>query len=75
MPAGDGDWVSQIADQIERVVGILRDRTTRSALTVVRGIVYGIIARSGGMTALILLSIVIIRLLTEITRTTTGSPS
>jgi len=65
--ADEPDWASQVADQIERVVGILRDRTTRPALTFVRGVVYGIIAGAGGLTAMILLSIVLIRLLTEIT--------
>jgi len=61
------DWASQVADQIERVVGILRDRTTRPALTIARSIVYGIIAGAGGITALILVSIVLIRFLTELT--------
>jgi Putative Actinobacterial Holin-X, holin superfamily III len=61
------DWASQIADQIERVVGMVRDRTTRPALTVVRGLVFGVIAASGGITALVLISVVLIRALTELT--------
>jgi hypothetical protein len=67
MSEPNGDWASQIAGQIERVVGLLRDRTTRPALTVARSLVFGIIAVAGAITALVLLSIVLIRLLTEIT--------
>ena len=61
------DWAAQITDQIERVVSTVRDRTTRPALTVVRGLVYGVIAAVGAVTALVLLSIVLIRVLTELT--------
>jgi hypothetical protein len=61
------DWATQITDQIERVVSTIRDRTTRPALTVVRGLVFGVIAVSGAITALVLLSIVLIRVLTELT--------
>ena len=61
------DWASQLADQIERVVGIVRDRTTRPALTVVRGVVFGVIALAGVITALVLISVVLIRALTELT--------
>ena len=61
------DWAAQITDQIERVVSTVRDRTTRPALTVVRGLVYGVIAAAGAVTALVLLSIVLIRVLTELT--------
>jgi Putative Actinobacterial Holin-X, holin superfamily III len=65
--AEQGDWATQVADQIERIVGTVRDRTTRPALTVVRGLVFGVIAAVGGVTALVLISIVLIRALTELT--------
>src|SRR5262245_12191876 len=61
------DWATQLTDQIERVVTTVRDRTTRPALTVVRGLVFGIIAAAGGITALVLVSVVLIRALTELT--------
>jgi hypothetical protein len=61
------DWATQVADQIETVVGMVRDRTTRPALTVVRGLVFGVIAVSGVVTALVLVSVVLIRALTELT--------
>jgi hypothetical protein len=61
------DWAAQIADQIETAVGMVRDRTTRPALTIVRGLVFGVIAVSGAVTALVLISVVMIRILTELT--------
>jgi Putative Actinobacterial Holin-X, holin superfamily III len=61
------DWATQVTDQIERVVSTIRDRTTRPALTVVRGLVFGIIAAAGGITALVLVSVILIRALTELT--------
>ena len=61
------DWATQLTDQIERVVTTIRDRTTRPALTVVRGLVFGIIAAAGGITALVIVSVVLIRALTELT--------
>jgi hypothetical protein len=61
------DWASQLTDQIERVVSTVRDRTTRPAITVVRGLVFGVIALGGAITALVLISVVLIRVLTELT--------
>jgi uncharacterized BrkB/YihY/UPF0761 family membrane protein len=61
------DWAAQLADRIESVVSMVRDRTTRPALTVVRGLVFGVIALAGVVTALVLVSIVLIRTLTELT--------
>jgi hypothetical protein len=61
------DWATQLTDQIERVVSTVRDRTTRPAITVVRGLVFGVIALAGAVTALVLVSVVIIRALTELT--------
>jgi hypothetical protein len=61
------DWAAQLTDQIERVVSTVRDRTTRPAITVVRGLVFGVIALAGAITALVLISVVLIRVLTELT--------
>ena len=61
------DWAAQITDQIETVVTTVRDKTTRPALTVVRGVVFGVIAVTGVVTALVLVSVVLIRALTELT--------
>ena len=61
------NWATQLTDQIERVVSTVRDRTTRPAITVVRGLVFGVIALAGAVTALVLISVVLIRALTELT--------
>ena len=42
-------------------------RQTRPAITVVRGLVFGVIALAGAVTALVLISVMIIRALTELT--------
>ena len=48
------DWAAQITDQIDRVVSTVHDRTTRPALTVVRGLVFGLIMAILGVTTLVL---------------------
>lgn len=60
----DADWTVQTADTIERVVGSVRNKTTVPLTTVARGLVYGLLAAFTGMTALVLLAIAAVRLLT-----------
>ncbi len=60
---GGGDWPAQAADTIVRVVGTVRDKTTGPALTVARGLVYGLLALVLGSTALVLLAIGSVRLI------------
>ena|SRR6266511_2674996 len=57
------DWPSQVADQIERVVGTVRDKTTGPALKVVTAIVYGTFAAIVGTVVAILFAIMAVRLL------------
>ena len=66
-PAPDGDWAARTADSIERVVLTVRDRTTRPVLQAGRAIVYALLAAMLGITAVVLLAILVIRLLTAIT--------
>lgn len=61
--ASNGDWPSEAADTIVRVVGQVRDKTTGPAITVARGIVYGLLAGVLGFVALVLLAIMAVRLL------------
>lgn len=61
-PPAEPDWTVTAADTVERVVGSIRDRTTVPLTTVARGIVYGQIAAVMGLAALILVSIVLVRL-------------
>jgi hypothetical protein len=62
-PPPDRDWPSQAADSIERVVGSVRDKTTGPALTVARGVVYGLFAALVGTACLVLLIVAAVRLL------------
>jgi hypothetical protein len=61
-PGPDADWPAQAADTIERVVGSVRDKTTGPALTVARGVVYGLFAALVGATAAVLAIIALVRL-------------
>lgn len=38
------DWPAQAADQVERVVGVVRDNTTGKAITAARAVVLGVFA-------------------------------
>jgi len=58
---GAGDWPAQAADTIVKVVGTVRNRTTGTAITAARAVVYGLLAAVLGTTALILLSVMLVR--------------
>lgn len=60
------DWTVQAADTIESVVGTIRDKTAVPLTKVARGLVFGIIAGTLGLAALVLLVIGGIRLLVEV---------
>jgi hypothetical protein len=62
-PAADGDWPSQAADTIVRVVGQVRDATTGKVETAARGIVYGLLAGILGGVIAVLAAITFVRLL------------
>jgi hypothetical protein len=66
-PTTDGDWAARTADSIERVVLSVRDRTTRPILLVGRAAVFGLLAGLVGVAAIVLLSILIQRILTDLT--------
>ena len=57
------DWTVQIADTIESVVGSVRDKTAVPLETVARALVYGILIAVIGTTALVLFTIILVRLL------------
>jgi len=61
--AGGSDWPAQAADQIEKVVGMVRDRTTGPAITAARWIVYGTFALLVGLVVLTLTAIAAVRML------------
>ena len=57
------DWTVQVADTIESVVGSVRDKTAVPLETVARALVYGIVLGTMGITALVLVTIIAIRVL------------
>lgn len=64
-PGGPGrrDWAAQTADTIEHVVGVVRSNTVDRVETVVRLLVYGLVAGALGVVALVLFAIFLMRLL------------
>ena len=58
----EDDWPSQAADTIERVVGTVRDKTTGPALTASRAVVYGLFAAIVGIAAVIVLTVLGVRI-------------
>lgn len=58
----DSDWTVAVADRIEGVVSTLRDRTTVPVTKVARAVVFGLIIATGGIAALVLLVIGLLRL-------------
>jgi hypothetical protein len=60
------DWTVQVADTIESVVGSVRDKTAIPLETVARALVYGIVLGTMGLTALILVTAILIRVLSYV---------
>lgn len=58
----DSDWTVVVADRIEGVVATLRDRTTVPVTKIARAVVFGLIIATGGVAALVLLVIGVLRL-------------
>jgi hypothetical protein len=68
-PSGDGagrDWAATAADTIDHYVMLVRDRTTRPALLASRALVFGLILAVLGITALVLVWIAWVTLITEL---------
>jgi hypothetical protein len=60
------DWTVQVADTIESVVGSVRDKTAIPLETVARALVYGIVLGTMGVTALVLVTVILIRALSYV---------
>jgi len=63
VPAQDTDWAAQTADTIDRLVGTVRSNTSDRLVSVGRVLVFGLLAAIMGTTALVLISIALIRFL------------
>lgn len=60
-PLNDPNWAGDLADTVERVVGNVRDKTTKPIILAARGIVFGLLAGILGVAAVVLLLIVLTR--------------
>ena len=60
-PLSDPNWAPQLADTIERVVGQVRDKTTKPVIMVARGLVFGLLAAIVGVFALVVALIGLLR--------------
>lgn len=60
-PLTDPNWAADVADTIERMVGTVRDRTTKPLVRGARGVVFGLLAGILGVIAVVLLIIVLTR--------------
>ncbi|MFM1761819.1 MAG: hypothetical protein RL478_1429 [Actinomycetota bacterium] len=56
-PFTDPQWASRTVDAIDRIVAFVRDRTTRPAVAIVRGLIFGSMAIVGVIFVLIVLVI------------------
>jgi ABC-type nickel/cobalt efflux system permease component RcnA len=72
-PGTGADWPTQATDMIVKVVGQVRDKTTGPALTVARGLVYGLLAALLGSMVAVLVAIAAVRALDEIIEGITDS--
>lgn len=53
-PLTDPNWPAELADTVVRVVGTVKEKTTKPAVRVTRGIVFGLLATFLGVVALTL---------------------
>jgi hypothetical protein len=60
-PFTDPNWAADIANTIERVVGTVRDRTTKPLVTASRAVVFGLLAAILGLIAVTLLILTLTR--------------
>jgi hypothetical protein len=60
-PLSDPNWAPKLADTVERVVGQVRDKTTKPLLVAYRGVVFGLVAVFTAVFALVLTLVVGIR--------------
>lgn len=60
-PLSDPNWAPQLADTIERVVGQVRDKTTKPIIMIARGLVFGLLSVFVGLFALVLALVGLLR--------------
>ncbi len=61
-PSSD-DWISTLLGKLEKGVELVRDTATNRVITIMRSVMYGVMALIIGLFALMLLAVMIVRLL------------
>jgi hypothetical protein len=64
VPQRDTDLPKQLADLVERYVSLVHDRITVNVVKAIRAVVFGFVLGIVGATALVLVIIIMVRLLT-----------
>ena len=64
---GEADWATQVTNTIDQYVGLVRDRTTKPAIVIARGLVFGVMLAILGITAVVLTWIALTTGLTALT--------
>ena len=59
----DPNWAPELADTVERVVGTVRQKSTDNVVKAARAIVFGLLGAFLGLTAVVLLVIIVTRVL------------
>lgn len=65
-PLTDANWANDITNEITKLVGTVRDKTTDNAIVAVRAIVFGLLGVILGLVLLVLLLIMLTRLVQAI---------
>jgi hypothetical protein len=65
-PITDPNWAANLANSVDKYVGLVRDRATLKVVVVVRALVFGILIAISAVVALVLLVIVSTKLLQRI---------
>lgn len=60
-PLTDPNWATDLTEQITTVVGNVRDKTTNNAISIVKGVVFGLLGLFLGVAAIVLLLIILTR--------------
>lgn len=65
-PLTDPNWASELADTVEHVVGVVRDKATRPVVTASRAVVFGLFAVIVGIGSLTLFLVMFVRLIQDL---------
>jgi hypothetical protein len=62
-PGTSKDWTFEVTDRVESIVGTVREKTTVPITKVARGVVFGLLAATLGLAALVLVVVALLRVI------------